>query len=39
MNAIVALTVIIILVGIIVLDSSDCLRNASFERERQLESL
>ena len=32
MNAIVALTVIIILVGIIVLDSSDCLRNASFER-------
>jgi len=32
MNAMVTLTVIIILVGIIVLDSSDCLRNASFER-------
>jgi len=32
MNALVALTVIIILVNIIVLDSSDCLRNASFER-------
>ena len=32
MNAMVTLTVIIILVGIIVLDSSDCLCNASFER-------
>ena len=32
MNAMVTLTVIIILVGIIVLDSSDFLRNASFER-------
>ena len=32
MNAMVTLTVIIILVGITVLDSSDCLRNASFER-------
>ena len=32
MNAMVTLTVIIILVGIIVLDSSACLRNASSER-------
>ena len=32
MNAMVALTVIIILVGIIVLDSSDCLCNASLRR-------
>ena len=35
MNALVALTVIIILVNIIVLDSSDCLCNASLRRERQ----
>ena len=32
MNVMVTITVIIILVNIIVLDSSDCLRNASFER-------